>query len=223
MKNAVSPFTAIAGFVGLWSAQAANLRCAAIRLRSGRLCLYSPVAGFGSEARESLAHLGDVKLLLAPNQYHNKALAEYGTAFPGATLCCAEAAKPRLEKITGLSFEPLDVLAADLPEGMDIITPEGLKTGEIWIRAAVGDALAWIVTDAFSGPKAKIGDYAEEADMLGTFPKYGIGNRMAYRAWLQRELTTAPPSVIVPCHGAMIRGAALKANLLKLIEDRLPS
>ncbi|MEO1160378.1 MAG: hypothetical protein AAFW74_07950, partial [Pseudomonadota bacterium] len=90
---------------GVYIARKAGLRCSALVLTGGDVCLFSPVQGLGAEAISSLAEIGPVTHLLAPNHYHNKGLAEYLSAFPDACLCAPEAAMPRLKKVTGLAFD----------------------------------------------------------------------------------------------------------------------
>lgn len=218
MSKSLSSFTAVEGIEGVFTAQSGTLRCSAIRLKSGGLCLYSPVAGLGDEARKSLADLGDVTVLLAPNHYHNKGIAEYVQAFPAARLCCSGAAMARLEKITGLELASLEDLEADMQPGMEVLSPEGLKTGEVWIRVRSADHLAWILTDALSGPKGPIGSYADEVQMLGTFPKYGVGDQDTYCRWLNETIAAEPPTLIIPCHGSMVRSPNLAQDMTKLVK-----
>ncbi len=217
MSKKLSPFLPVRGFDGLWSARSATLRCTAIRLKSGELCLYSPVAGLSVEVLESLKAIGDVQLLLAPNQYHNMGLKEYHATFPDAKLCCSGKAKPRLEKITGLKFDTLESLDEDLPDTMQILEPDGLKTGEIWIRIQGQDQLAWILTDAFCGPKGKQSDMSDKPELLGTFPKFGVADKKIYSHWVDQTLSRNIPTRIIPCHGSMISGPNLGKALRTIL------
>ena len=75
MSKLPSAFAALDDFSGLYRAERGSLRCTAIRLRSGGLLLlFSPVQGLGDTAIASLAALGEVEVLFAPNHYHNKRL-----------------------------------------------------------------------------------------------------------------------------------------------------
>lgn len=74
MSKLLSAFAALDDFSGLYRAERGSLRCTAIRLRSGGLLLFSPVQGLGDTAIASLAALGEVEVLFAPNHYHNKRL-----------------------------------------------------------------------------------------------------------------------------------------------------
>ncbi|PJI92414.1 hypothetical protein BC777_1263 [Yoonia maricola] len=200
-------FEQIAGLDGVYSTSNGKLRCVAIRLNSGGLCLYSPVLGLGQTARNSLDHLGSVEVLPAPNQYHNKGLAQYHAAFPQAALVAPADVCARLKKVTGLTFDPLQTVGLELPEPARLVFPEGLKTGEVWI--AVGAAL--IVVDAFAGAGAP--------ELLKTFPRYGVGNASVYTTWVQRFLTQQSPNMLVPCHGSIVRDDALSDQLVALLRQ----
>ncbi|WP_299043264.1 hypothetical protein [uncultured Tateyamaria sp.] len=219
MSKTLSAFRPVDGADGLvHSARKGNLRCTAIRLRDGGLCLYSPVAGLGMAARDSLEALGPVAYLLAPNHYHHKGLAEYCAAFPDAQLICSTAARPRLETQTSLSFAACEDADLGLPPLARVVVPNGLKTGEIWIALRTGSDMIWIVTDAFCGEQAASDTVSDAPRLLGTFPRFGIGDRSAYRAWLAGQVATAAPTRIIPCHGSIIHGDALGAQALQLID-----
>ena len=217
MSKELSNFAALVRIDGIYTAQKGDLRCSAVRLRSGGLCLYSPVVGLGAAALDSLNALGDVTHLLAPNHYHNKGIAEYAEAFPSAVKCCTADALPRLVKQTGLSFVPLQEAGLDLPTGTRLIEPKGLKTGEIWIDVAVKDVRVWIVTDAFRGPKAPPKTISDRPELLGTFPTYGIANKQVYFDWLEQTARETAPNMLLPCHGSIVSNKELFTNLTSLV------
>lgn len=219
MATQLSSFEPIAGIDGLFTATKGELRCTAIALRSGGLCLYSPVAGLGKRAKESLDELGSVDFLLAPNHYHSKGVAEYAEAYAAARIVAPEASQPRLERITGLAFRGLDELSHSLTDGMRLLCPPGLKTGEVWLVAPTGEGVGWLVVDAFAGGKDTPEEGGESVRFLGTFPKFGIGNRSLYLEWLDNLLRSEPPDVLVPCHGNIVRSPHLSARLQKLITE----
>jgi hypothetical protein len=218
MTTLLSEFSPVLRQSGLWSAQRGDLRCTAVRLRDGSLCLYSPVLGLGDIARESLASLGEVSILLAPNHYHNKGLAEYAEAFPNAKLVSSEGARPRLESQTGLSFEGLHQLDSRLPDDWNSALPDGLKTGEVWLALGTPEGLFWIVCDAFKGPSGKAGSVSSQIGMLGTFPTFGIKDKTTYKAWVEAKLKATPPKVVVPCHGSIVRSESLGSDIRSLLD-----
>lgn len=219
MASQLSPFRPLDDADGFHVAHRAGLRCSAITLKDGSLCLFSPVAGLNDTAIESLAGIGNVAFLLAPNHYHNQALAEYDAAFLNAIPCAPQGAVRRLEKITGLSFEKIERLAPRLPDDTDIIEPAGLKTGEIWIRKRGGGPTLWMVVDAFKGPKdAPDMSWSETPELLKTFPKFGIRDLDVYRNWLLAQIARDQPQVLVPCHGGLVRSPDLPTKLEALVE-----
>jgi len=221
MAKSLSEFKKINGLDGIYTAENGNLRCNAIKLESGGLCLFSPVMGLGEEAIASLAKLGKVEFLVAPNHYHNKGLMEYCEAFPKASLCASPEAHKRLEKITGLQFFDLNALVSILPHNIQLVFPRGLKTGEVWINATSDQSRAWLVVDAFSGPKGNPGNIAREPEMLGTFPKFGVGDKEIYLTWVERQIQEAKPTMIVPCHGNIVCSSQLAKSLQLLIQNKL--
>jgi hypothetical protein len=218
-SNQLSAFERLPEIDGVYTATKGRLRCTAIALTGGDLCLFSPVAGLGASARRSLDALGRVAYLLAPNHYHHLGLREYVAAFPGAAVCAAPLAAERLRGVTGLAFGDLSAVAARLPGTMTILQPAGLKTGEVWIHSRAAGCSAWLVVDAISGPaKAQ---RCDQPECLKTFPIYGVRDRTAYRAWFTRQLTLDSPTLVVPCHGAVVSAPDLPARLMRLQREVL--
>lgn len=212
-------FFPVMGHDGLYIARAGRLNCIAFRLLDGSMCLYSPVAGLELSLSDRLEEMGGVSMILAPNHYHNKGLKGHAAAFPHASLICSNKAKPRLTKITGLTFDMLDSLKSRLAGNQRILEPEGLKTGEIWIEFKTGPETAWIVTDAFSAKLHAPGICAKAPLLLGTFPRYGIKDALAYKEWIKRELTAAYPTMLLSCHGSPVKAPDLDAQLINLLKD----
>ncbi len=221
MGKQLSLFQEIDGLSNIYTAEKSGLRCSAVRLTTGGLCLFSPVLGLGDEAISTLVKLGDVEFLVAPNHYHNKGLMEYQQAFPTASMCAPRDAHARLAKITGLQFADLNGLQKVLPENIKLIFTKGLKTGEVWLRAIDARQTAWLVVDAFSGPKAKPGAIATEPEMLGTFPKFGVADRPRYLTWVEQQINQDAPTMIVPCHGSIICNSQLPKRLQHLLQTNL--
>lgn len=217
MSKDLSPFLPIPGHPAIWSAQKGTLRCTALRLRDGSLCLYSPVLGLGEEAKASLAAIGEVAYLLAPNHYHHKGLNEYADSFPRAKIVCSDSARARLEKQTSLTFAGLEPLDALLSKGCSIAWPDGLKTGEVWLIVKTEHECLWIVCDSFKGPKGKVGHIGQTVEMLGTFPTYGIKDKAAYAAWLRDRSAADEPTMIIPCHGSMAQSESLATDVVSLL------
>lgn len=218
MSKALSEFMPVPKQPGLWSVQKGSLRCTALKLVDGSLCLYSPVLGLDETSRDSLAALGDVSVLLAPNHYHHKGLAEYVQAFPEASLICSERARPRLEKQTGLTFGGLATLTPQLAEDCNLVEPDGLKTGEVWIVRTHPGGHVWVLCDAFKGPSGKPGIVSDQIELMGTFPTYGIRDKEIYSTWVKARLKTENPTLIVPCHGSLVASPTLASQMATLLD-----
>ena len=216
-----SGFAPVVGLDGVYAARSGKLSCTALRLRDGGLCLYSPVAGLERTLLAQAGELGPVSGLLAPNHYHNKGLQEHVALFPQATLVASAFAANRLKKVTGLDTSDLAVLRRVLPDTAQILEPEGLKTGEVWLQMQSGAEVAWIVTDAFSAPHTKPGQFAENLTLLGTFPKYGIKDAEVYKAWVAEQISRHSPTLLIPCHGSPVRDPNMGTSLLHLL-DTIP-
>jgi len=186
----------------------------AITLINGDVCIVNSIIGLeGSDLNEAF-----ISHILAPNHYHNKALNVFSEHYPQALLCSTKAAMPRLEKITDLNFSTLNSIVELLPKGVSLIEPQGLKTGEVWVRFSVGKEIAWFVVDAFCG--SKMTSKKQECDspeLLKTFPSYGVANRGLYKDWVLAQIEQDKPVMIIPCHGCVIRGANLASKLKQLI------
>ncbi|MEP0961554.1 MAG: hypothetical protein ABJL57_09220 [Hyphomonas sp.] len=217
----IQPFSPIGEIDGVYIGRAAKLNCIAFRLQDGSLCLYSPVAGLETLERDSLEKLGGVSIILAPNHYHNKGLAGHAKAFPNASLVCSESANPRLKKITGLVFDPIDTLRSQLANNQRILEPEGLKTGEVWVEVKTQSEIALIVTDAFSAKLHSPGVFAEAPTMLGAFPRYGVKDASVFKDWANTQFSADRPTILLSCHGSPVNAPDLDAQLIGLLADAL--
>jgi hypothetical protein len=220
----LSAFAPLPECAGIFVATKGNLRCTAIALARDGLCLFSPVAGLSAAARSSLDAIGDVTHLFAPNHYHNLGIAEYATAFPRASLCASPKAVPRLEKVTGLAFADLADLTARLPPHLSLVEPDGLRTGEVWLRAKTSSLTAWFVVDAIAGASMANGNSRfDHPTLLRTFPRFGVRDKKAYVDWFARQLAVDQPQLVVPCHGGIIASSDLPQKLKKLQDEAFGS
>ncbi len=218
-KSASTGFEPLAGVPSVFVARKGKLRMFAFTLRSGDVCLFSPVKGLAAIVRDSLAAIGPVRFLLAPNHFHNQGLQEFSEAYGDAELVASEAAIPRLAKVTGLPFAPLDALAAELPDTISLLNTEGLKTGEVWLQVRSGQSTAWIVVDAFCG--ADVYGPVDGPELLKTFKTYGLQDKDRYLAWLQAQIASAAPGILAPCHGSVVQCPDLAGKLTALVIERL--
>ncbi len=206
-------------FPSVFSARRKNLRSSIIKLKANKVCLFSPVKGLNDKLLASIKELGDPSFILAPNHYHHAAIVEYAEQFPQAVLCAPDFSIPRLNKVTGLEFSNLDSLLKQLPKNVSVLSPKGLKTGEIWLKVIDDKKTAWLVVDAFSGPASPDSTlYESKAELLKTFPRYGVNNLEQYQAWVDQQLLSDSPQLLVPCHGAPVYSDSLVDQLQKVMD-----
>lgn len=145
---------------------------------------------------------------------------KYGHTFSNSIFAASKAATPRLNKLTGLNFQDLKTLSDLLPSHISILYPSGLKTGEIWLRIERANSIAWLVVDAFcSKNKNSKNSVVDEPALLGPFPKMGVGNKDEYFEWAMNRLHKDKPSMIIPCHGAIISSKTLTYKLEDLVKS----
>ena len=209
MAAQLSEFEPVMGMPSLFTATKNNLRCTAIILRSGKICLFSPVSGLSDAAKVSLSEIGEVGFLLAPNGYHNGGMVEYAAAYSTATIVASPVMHERLQTRTGLRFEGLEALRVALPDGMRLESPNGLKNGEAWLIAHVNGQCLWHVVDAFGAQKNSEGKVGNEIRANKVFPSFGIKDRALYIPSLKALITSDPPDILLPCHGAIAIAADL--------------
>lgn len=215
----MSGLSPIAGLKDVYYAQSGKLSCVIFKLQDESLCIYSPIAGLATPLHAQLTGLGGVGALLAPNHYHNKGLQDHLDGFPKAKLYCTTNAKPRLQKITGLTFLETENLMAALPAHVRFLMPEGLKTGEVWLEITQGNDIAWVVADAFTAKRLQADQYADGPEILGSFPKFGVKNAALYKSWVQKQISAQAPTLLIPCHGSPVKSPNLGAALLGQVDD----
>lgn len=205
-------------FPELYCARKKNLRSLAFLMKSGSISIFSPVKGVNDGLLESLDCLGHVKYIIAPNHYHHAGLIEYKEHFPDALLYAPIDAIPRLEKMTGLTFNSLDKLENDMLNSMSFLVPEGLKTGEVWLRCKSKNKVVWGVVDAFCGPN-EIDDnmHKHSAQLLKTFPRYGLSDLSIFKPWFEKQVVEDKPCLLAPCHGALVESGELVSQLKRIV------
>jgi len=218
----LSPFEPLPTMPAVHVARAGNLRCTAVTLQGGNVCVFNPVAGLEQKSLASLNDIGPVTHIIAPNHYHNKALNEYAEAFSTAKLCATQKAIPRLQKISGLVIDSYQEIISALPKHMQFIEPPGLKTGELWMRSKVKQSVCWFVVDALVGAKMTArSQHSNTVSIMGTFPKYGIEDAIKYYKWLRVQVKADQPTQVIPCHGSIAQSATLADDIDQLITSAL--
>jgi hypothetical protein len=220
----------VAGFATIWQAtrfrSGVPLRSLAVALGDGRLAIFSPLRGLGDEAHADLAAMGRPAFLIAPNHYHNLGLAEHVARYPDITVVAAATAIPRLARLCKLRVT--DETA--LPPTLSVLVPPATRNGELWLQLQTPADRAWIVGDGFFNlrrvPRSPMGLLLRALGVapglrIGSSFRWLIRDRPRYRRWLLEALASHLPTVLVPCHGEIVRDQALPARLQRLAETRL--
>jgi hypothetical protein len=114
----------------------------------------------------------------------------------------------------------LSDLATKLPAQLSLLEPDGLKTGETWVRAQASSLTAWFVVDAVAGPKTSGGETrSDQPELLKTFPRFGVRDKRAYVDWFENQLRIDQPRMIVPCHGTIVASDDLPQKLKRLVSE----
>jgi len=208
-------FKAIQNLDSVYTARNKKNRIVAFCVNSNEICIFNPITGLTNEALDNLKVMGKVSCAITPNHYHSSALAGFKKEFPRARLYASLKAIPRLGKQTGLGFTEIEKIENKLPNGVSFIRPEGLETGEIWIRIKHDGHIAWVVGDAFSGPALSDEESkTNKVELLKTFPAYGVEDMERYQSWILRQIKTDKPKTLIPCHGAIVQSPKLPQQLV---------
>lgn len=212
---------------GLWGIERYNkarwhFRSTVVRGPDG-VVVVTPTRGTAADIGASLEQLGPVRVLLAPNSFHHLGLPEYHERFPEAALVASAPAAARIGKKTGLEFQPLDEAAAALPEGVTVLEPPGLKTGEVWLRVETSRGLAWVVTDAFfnlednptggMGLACRLLAVTPGLRVSRTYTMLAVADKAEHRAWLYQQLERDRPRLLIPAHGRVLEADDLADRL----------
>lgn len=216
----------------LWSAHRVTrngfeLRCLIARLADGSTLVASPLPTMDDATCAAIEAIGPPTVVLASNHFHTLGVAPFRARYPTMRVICADGARARLEKKTGLEYADLGSLA--LPDGLEVVAPPGLKGGETWLIATGGGQRVWGVCDAFFnlpahprgafGLVTRLGGSAPGLRISRLFKLAGVADKAAWRDWLLARIEAAPPTAIVPAHGRVWAGDV--ADLSALVRARL--
>ncbi|MEO0689713.1 MAG: hypothetical protein AAFY51_05355 [Pseudomonadota bacterium] len=218
-KKPLLPLEPVPDLPDVFRARRGASAMAAIRLRDGRLALYSPVKDLSHEAVERISSMGGAAVLIAPSHFHHLGQREYLEAFPGASIYAPLAAHPRLKKQTGLDFLDVMELVRALPEAVRFHVPPGLKAEELWLEVSSGDNVGLQVCDAFGAPAKEDGLPVEHAAVRGAFRTMCLKDAAVFREWAQDYFGTIELTHLLPCHGARVSGPGLSAHLSQTLES----
>ncbi len=196
----------------------------------GGLALVSPPCNASPEVFDVLSAHGPVVALVASNAFHHLGLKEWHARFPNATVAAPAQAVERVKKKTGIhniiSLADAEVLQRN--ESIEFVDMPHWKTGEVLVRAKTPKGFYWYVTDVVMNmaklPKNPIFRFLFK--MANTAPGLKFNNvaalfmmkeKAAVKSWLADEIRKAPPTLLIPCHGATVEMSPSGSPLLEVL------
>jgi hypothetical protein len=192
------------------------------------LIVISPPYRAPEAAFTELEAHGKIRALVASNAFHYLGLPAWKARYPDAKVFAPAQSIARVEKRSRIAgILPL-AEAKDISGGnVELIDMPHYKTGEVLVRANVGSEIVWYVTDVIMNmpklpgpfPFSLIFKWSGSAPGLrlnGVAPLFMVKDKRALHRWLRDEAAEAPPSVLVPCHGDVVRMANPGKELLAL-------
>lgn len=196
------------------------------------LLLVSPGAKLVDSLPKELANGKNPTMALVPNAFHHMGVPAWRKKYRDLVVVASDDAIPRLKRKGYTSIQRLSLFKEALPENITLLEPEGMRFGEVWLRVASKEGVAWIVCDAFfNHPKfsnkfitrliQKLMKAAPGLQISNIVKYFLIKNRGLYKKWLRTQLAKDKPSILIPAHGEILRSPDLPEIIEKLIAARL--
>lgn len=193
-----------------WGPGSAN--ALAFRLRDGGWAIVSPPASAPDCVYDAIGSRGEVRMLIAPNAFHNLGQAAWRARFPVATSYAPRGAHERLAKQTPeIAYRPTEQLAGALVPARMFI-PEGMKTPDMLLRIPFEGGRLWWLGDQFSNNSKT--DQAFLFRLLSRVVANGPGfwcnpkpelvyvrDRSAWLSSMRAALSENPPTIVLCAHG----------------------
>ncbi len=183
----------------------------------GGIALVSPPCGASPDVFDVLHTHGPVVAIVASNAFHHLGIKEWHARFPNAVVAAPAQSVARVKKKTGISSIVAlgDASTLQGNEGIEFVDMPHWKTGEVLVRVKTANALYWYVTDVVMNmaklPKNPLARFVFKVSDSGPGLKFNnvaalfmMKEKAAVKSWLAAEIRKAPPTVLIPCHGATI-------------------
>ena len=233
----VGSWQPLAPEVGLWHIEswAPNglpVHTMSLRLNDKSLLVIGPTSELTARHLTELRKMGRVAYILAPSSDWHHGLKSFGSKCPGAKYVAEKEAQASLIAATGLKFEtPWESLRGKIPELVQVLVPDGLKNGELWIRLQTRRGMAWIVSDIIVNytkiPKG-IAGWRYWIRGLGPGLRIPFFQKMSsvadaghLRSWIFERIRNDRPAVLLPMHGAPLTSPDLPRRLRAFVDDNL--
>jgi hypothetical protein len=207
-----------------------TINTVAVRVHGGLMVL-SPGVGMEEGVFAELDQLGKVVALVSPGPFHHLGIPLWKERYPDARLFATTSGVHRIPKqhkgrIAGL--EPVAALQSLLPPQVRVLEAEGMKHADVHVTVTSAAGCTWFANEVINNWQALPGGLF---GLLMRWTNGGPGLRVSSLALLlvggkkkplgdffRAELAAHPPTVLVPCHGAVDRAPELAARLLAEVD-----
>jgi hypothetical protein len=198
----------------------------------GGLVVISPPVKPALGLFEELSQHGPVNALVASNAFHYMGIPAWKDRFPDAQIFAPAQSIARVEKQTRLSgIRPLADAAAISGSRLELIDMPHYKTGEVLVRIKTDRGLVWYVTDIVMNLQAlpkqlvfrlmfQLSGTAPGLRFNNIAPLFMVKDKKALKRWLASEVDSAPPSRLIPSHGAIVEVGADVERVRRLFAAR---
>lgn len=182
----------------------------------GGTVLVSPPCNVAEAVFAELEARGPIRALVAPNAYHSMGLVPWKARHPDVPIFAPVQSIARLEKTTKLSgIRPIAEATGLLGDQVELVDMPHYKTGEALVRWRASGGWAWFLTDvAFAAPELPKGPFGWVMKWTNSGPGFRrnaiaswfmIKDKQALYGWIQEQAEKTPPSLVVPCHGELVK------------------
>ncbi|NJM90906.1 MAG: hypothetical protein HC863_01060 [Myxococcales bacterium] len=214
--------------------QGSTSNCFVARMGNGQLLVVSPAYRMTDAGFKELDEHGEVGAIVANNGFHHLGLAEWKARYPKARLFASPLAQARIQKKNPQApkLESLDGLSPLLGEDVTFTDAPATKCGESWVTAKIAGGVAWFVSDLLinlpkvAGPLPmrllfKWTDSGPGFKVFHLTMKFTVKDKKQVLTALAAAMAEAPPTVIVPAHGAIMDQGGVAQDAQKLLASFL--
>ena len=215
-----------------WTPDGLPAHTLSLRLRDKSLLVIGPTKELSARHVAELRKMGRVSYILAPSLSWHSGLKGFGSKCPGAKYVAAADIHEKLISLTGLKFEtPWESLRALIPELVQLLEPDGLKNGEVWLRIQTRRGMAWVVADTlvnYQKIPAGLAGWRYWIRGLGPGLRIPLWHKIrtieekgTLRSWIFERIREDKPSVLIPLHGVPISSPDLPRRMRAFVDDFL--
>lgn len=203
----------------------------AARMGNGQMLIVSPCIGLTDALCAELQQYGDVGAIVANNGFHYMGQREWRTRFSNARCFAPSDALKRIAQKApdAGAFEPLNALAELVGPRIQFREVSDTKIGESWFWVKIDTGYVWYVSDILINlpalPSAfvrrmlfKVTKSAPGFQVFNLMLKMSVKNKAATLHQLFEDMSSYPPTVIVPAHGAVLSYETVASDARALLQ-----